>query len=284
MRDASVTLPDGRTLAYTDLGASSGPVVMYFHGAPTSRLDLAMFEDGFVARDVRVVSADRPGYGESSPQPGRCREDWPSDVTALADHLGVERFGVMGFSSGGPYAVASAALVTDRVAAAGVVSGVTDFGWPGAWDGYPEADTTLMRIGDEAQGTEWCEARYGPDGSRFMEAGVGELAPADQAALADEVFATALMTAVREAFRQGVNGYAQDIVLEGRPWSFDPSAIVAPVWILHGEADTLVPIAHGRHTRELIPGAELVTWPDQGHIRLITKIPDLTADLVAPLR
>jgi pimeloyl-ACP methyl ester carboxylesterase len=284
MRDASVTLSDGRALAYTDLGPSSAPVVMYFHGAPTSRLDLTMFEDDFVARDVRVVSADRPGYGGSSPQPGRCREDWPSDVTALADHLGVERFAVMRLSSGGPYAVVSAALVTDRVAAAGVVSGVTDFGWPGAWDGYPEAETTLMRIGDEAKGTEWCEARYGPDGSRFMEAGLGELAPADQVALADEAFATGLITAVREAFRQGVNGYCQDIVLQGRPWSFDPSAIVAPLWLLHGEADTVAPIGHGRHTGELIPGAELVTWPDQGHISLIMKIPDLTADLVAPLR
>jgi pimeloyl-ACP methyl ester carboxylesterase len=243
-----------------------------------------MFEDDFVARDVRVVSADRPGYGESSPQPGRRREGWPSDVRAVADHLGVERFGVMGFSSGGPYAVVCAALVTDRVAAAGVVSGVTDFGWPGAWDGYPETETTLMQIGDEAKATEWCEARYGPDGSRFMETGLGELAPADQVALTDDAFATGLMTSVREAFRQGVSGYAQDIMLQGRPWSFDPSAIVAPVWILHGEADTLAPIAHGRHTGELIPPAKLATWPDQGHISLITKIPDLTADLVAPLR
>jgi pimeloyl-ACP methyl ester carboxylesterase len=284
MRDASVTLSDGRKLAYTDLGASSGPVVMYFHGAPTSRLDLSMFDDAFAVRDVRVVSPDRPGYGESSPQPGRCREDWPADITALADHLGVERCAVVGLSSGGPYAVVSAALVPDRVAAAGVVSGVTDFGWPGAWDGYPEDEQTLMRIGDEGQGTAWCEARYGPDGSRYMEGGLGELAPADQAALADEAFATALMTAVGEAFRQGVSGYAQDVVLQGRPWSFDPRAIVAPVWILHGEADTVAPVAHGRHTAELIPGAKLVTWPDQGHLSLISKIPDLTADLVAPLR
>ena len=93
--------------------------------------------------------------------------------------------------------MACAALAADRVAAAGVVSGVTDFGWPGAWDGYLEAETTLMRIGDEAKGTEWCEARYGPDGGRFMETGVGELAPADQVALTDETFATGLILGAR---------------------------------------------------------------------------------------
>jgi len=114
--DASMTLPDGRVLAYTDLGASSNPLVLYCHGAPSSRLDLVAFEDALTALDVRVVSADRPGYGRSSPQAGHHLEDWPADVAALADHLGVERFAVMGASSGGPYAVASAALLLDRVA------------------------------------------------------------------------------------------------------------------------------------------------------------------------
>jgi pimeloyl-ACP methyl ester carboxylesterase len=243
-----------------------------------------MFEDDFATRGVRVVCVERPGYGESSSKPGRHREDWPSDVAALADDLGVERFAVLGLSSGGAYALVCAALLPDRVAAAAVVGGETDFGWPGAWNDYPENEGTLARIADEAKGTAWCEAHYGPDGSRFMEGGLDELPAADQAALGDETFATALMTTVREAFRQGVSGYAQDVVLQGRPWSFDPGAIVAPVWIHHGEDDTLTPIAHGRHTAALIRGAKLVTWPEQGHISLIRQIPDFTTDLVAPLR
>jgi pimeloyl-ACP methyl ester carboxylesterase len=284
MLDASVTLSDGRLLAYTDLGAPGGPVVMYCHGAPTSRLDLAVFERAFAERAVRVVSADRPGYGGSSPQPGRRLEDWPSDVATLADHLGVERFAVTAWSSGGPYAVACTALLPDRVASAGIVAGVTDFGWPGAWGGYSEDEVTLMRIGDEARAVAWCEARYGADGRGFMEAGLGELAPADHAALEDEALATARTTTASEAFRQGVGGYAQDITLQGRPWSFNAAVIDAPVWILHGEADTVVPVAHARHTAELIPRARLLTRPDEGHISVFTKIPDLIADLTAPLR
>jgi pimeloyl-ACP methyl ester carboxylesterase len=284
MVDASVALSDGRLLAYTDLGVPRSPVVMYFHGAPTTRLDLTIFEDAFAERGVRVVSADRPGYGGSSPQPGRRLEDWPSDVAALAGHLGVERFAVTALSSGGPYAVACAALLPERVASAGIVAGVTDFGWPGAWGGYSQDEVTLMRIGDEARAVAWCEARYGADGSGLMEAGLGELAPADHAALEDEALATALMTTVGEAFRQGVGGYAQNITLQGRRWSFNAAVIHAPGWILHGEADTVVPVAHARHTAELIPGARLSTWADEGHISVITKIPDLIADLIAPLR
>lgn len=284
MRDALVVAPGGRTLAYTDLGASQAPVIMYFHGAPSSRLDLAVFEDELTALDVRVISADRPGYGRSSPQPGRRREDWPADVAALADQLGVERFAVLGLSSGGPYAVACGALLPERVAAAAVVGGETDFGWEGAWEGYPEAEGALMRVGDEVQGTAWCTERYGADGSAFTGAGMGRLAPADKAALSDPVFATALLTSMKEAFRQGVGGYAQDVVIQGTPWSFPLDATVAPVWVHHGEADSMTPPAHGRHTAALVPGARLVIWPDQGHISLITKIPRIAAELVATMR
>src|SRR4051812_19950353 len=198
---------------------------------------------------------------------GTCAWSLPTDLATASPHpartlprgLAVGRRGPCrpsrrrtfcgsGVSSGAPYAAVCAAPVSDRVAGAGLVSGVTDFGWRGAWDGYLEAEATLMRIGDEAKGTEWCEARYGADGSRFEEAGVGDLSPADTRTRR-RAFATGLMmTSVREAFRQGVSGYAQDIVLQGRPWSFDATAIVAPVQILHGEADTLAPISHGHHT------------------------------------
>lgn len=281
MREASVLLPDGRTLAYTEHGASTGSVVMYFHGAPGSRLEPAHFEDDLAARGVRVVAADRPGFGRSSPQPGRRREDWPTDVAALADHLGVQRFAVLGLSSGGHYAVTCAALLADRVSAAAVVEGETDFAWAGAWDDYAEYEATLMRTGDEKLGTAWCEEHYGSDGAGFFEI-VQDIAPADQATFDDdEAFTAALMASVREAFRQGVGGYAQDIVIQGEPWTFDPSGIVAPVVIHHGEADTMVPVAHSHHTAELIPGSHLTTWPYDGHISLITKIPDIAAEVAA---
>ena len=283
MLDRSMTLPDGRVLAYTDCGAGSGPLVVYFHGAPTSRLDLVGFEDAFAALGVRVVSPDRPGYGGSSPQPHRSWNDWPADVAALVDHLDVERFGVMGLSSGGPYVVACAALLRQRVAAAAVVAGVTDMGWPDAWTGYDGNEATLMRIGDETAATAWCVKHYGSDGAKFFEDAV-EMAPADVALLSDEAMLTGWLTTVGESFRQGVGGFAQDITVQGTPWTFDVTAVTAPTTVLHGEADTMVPIAHGRHTADIIPGATFVPLPDHGHVSTMTELPQLCADLAASLR
>jgi pimeloyl-ACP methyl ester carboxylesterase len=265
MRDSTTTLADGRTLAYTDIGAADAPVVVYCHGAPTSRLDLVGLEDALATLGVRVIAPDRPGYGGSSPQPGRTLAGWPGDVAELADHLGVERFAVIGYSSGGPYAVVCAALLGDRVAASGVVAGVTDMAWEPAWDGFDAAEVELMRVGDVEDAVAWCEARYGADGGGYLR---GEELP----------------PMIREAFRQGVAGYAQDATLQARAWPFDPGAIRVPVSVLHGEADDVVPVAHARHTAELIPTASLRIWPDHGHVTIASEIPSLAATLVGGLR
>jgi pimeloyl-ACP methyl ester carboxylesterase len=282
MLDTSMTLPDGRTLAYTDSGTPDGPLVLYFHGAPTSRLDLVGLEDTFRSLGVRVVSPDRPGYGGSSPLPRRSRNDWAEDVVALANHLGRERFAVMGISSGGPYVVTCAALLPTRVAAGAVLAGVTDMAWAGAWDGLDPGDVTIGRLADEEAAIDWCQEHYGPDGSRYLEGDV-ELAPADVEFMADETKAAGLTASIAEAFRQGVGGYAQDATVQAEPWSFDPGTITVPIRVLHGEVDTIVPVAHGRHTAALIPGAVLETFPDHGHLSMFTEIPAVVADLATAL-
>lgn len=278
MRDDSVILPDGRTLAYADLGAPGGAPVLYFHGAPTSRLDLVPFDAELARLGLRVFAPDRPGYGRSTPRPGRRLDDWPADVVALADHLGIDRFAVVGYSSGGPYALASAALLPERVVAAGVVAGVTDMGWAPAWEGFEEAEAELMRIGVEGAAVAWCEARYGVDGGRFSEGG-GEWAPADVTLLSDPEIAASMAETLGESFRQGVVGYAHDITVQGRPWAFDPGAIRVPVVVLHGEADTVVRTVHSRHTADVVPGAKLDLRPADGHLSIVTRIPRLAADL-----
>ncbi len=280
MRDDSLTLPDGRTLAYTDLGAPDGAPVLYFHGAPTSRLDLVPWDNELARMGLRVYSPDRPGYGRSTPRPGRRLEDWPADVAALADHLGLERFAVVGYSSGGPYAVVSAALLPDRVAAAGIVAGVTDMGWEPAWDGVEKHEAELMRVGDEAAAGAWCESRYGVDGARFSEGG-GEWADADLALLGHPEVAASMTETIAESFRQGVAGYAHDVTVQARPWAFDPGAIRVPVTALHGEADTVIATLHSRHTTSLVAGARLDLRPADGHLSIVARIPRLASDLVA---
>jgi pimeloyl-ACP methyl ester carboxylesterase len=281
MKDSEIQLPDGRRLAYTDIGEPGWPCMLFFHGAPSSRLRLTYLEDEIAAAGIRVISPDRPSYGGSSPQPGRSLTDWPGYVAALMGALDIDRFGVAGHSSGGPYAVAVAALLPDRVSGLVTFGGVTDMGWPGAAEGYFETELALMRMPDEASVFRWCEQHFGEDGSGFMTASGMELPEADLPLYADERIASLLTVARAEAFRQGVGGYAQDVFIQGRPWSFAPSQIRAQGIILHGEGDTLLPLGHSRHTASVVSGARLDVLPDHGHFSILGELPGIAAVLLA---
>ena len=282
-----MTLHDGRTLAYTEIGAPNGPAVFYFHGAPGSRLELVALDEAFVAAGVRAVTPDRPGYGGSSPLPGRTTAVWADDVATLADHLGVERFAVMGLSSGGPYTVACAALLGERVVGAIVAAGNTDMSWPGAADGYLQSELDIMAMDDENAAVAWCIEHYGADGSGFfggeseLDLDNLDLGEVDGAWLADETNLHALVTTMSEAFHQGVVGYAHDITVQGRAWTFDPTAITARTVVVHGTEDRLVPISHSEHTAALIPGAERRELPGVGHLSLLHRLPELAAEFAS---
>jgi pimeloyl-ACP methyl ester carboxylesterase len=205
--------------------------------------------------------------------------DWVRDVAALADALRLDRIVVAGHSSGGPYAVACAALLPERVSAGIVLGGVTDMRWPGAWEGYPETESQLLRLPHEAAAIAWCVARFGADGSGFLAASGFELPAPDERLYADARIARLLASARSEAFRQGVAGYAQDAVIQGRPWPFDPRDVSVPIHVMHGELDTLLPLSHSRHTSELIPRSVLRVLPGHGHFTILGELPAITSAL-----
>ncbi|WP_431871270.1 alpha/beta fold hydrolase [Nocardiopsis eucommiae] len=271
MRDTTVEL-HGRTVAYTDVGDPDGTPVLYAHGAPMSRRNLGDQHEEFAAAGLRVITADRPGYGGSSPAPGRTLTDWADDTAALADSLGIDRFLVAAHSSGGPYGVAVSALLPERVLGAVVLGGVTDFSWEPGWEGYSEDERAMMRLPDERAAREWGERHLGGSPTEWPDP--------DR-----ELFATRhvphLTAAAKEAFTQGVGGYTQDSWVQGRPWTFDPAAVRAPFLVVHGDRDTVVPIAHSRHNADLVPGAELRVLPGHGHVTVLWELPALLTEVRA---
>lgn len=109
----SITLSDGRTLAYETHGDPDGPPVVFCHGTPGSRRSAALLGD----LPLCVIAPDRPGIGGSDPNPELSFDAWRADVVELTDALGVESFGVLGFSAGAPFALAAGgAAGAERVA------------------------------------------------------------------------------------------------------------------------------------------------------------------------
>jgi pimeloyl-ACP methyl ester carboxylesterase len=116
-------LADGRTLGYAAYGSPRGPAVLHFHAAGSSRLEHPVAHTAVTLPAVRLLVVDRPGHGLSSFQPRRTLLDWAVDVKQLADHLGLEQFSVTGWSAGGPYALACAFALPERVKAAALLCG-----------------------------------------------------------------------------------------------------------------------------------------------------------------
>jgi pimeloyl-ACP methyl ester carboxylesterase len=115
MADCFMKLRDGRRLAYSELGDPDGIPIFHQHGMPGSRVEHVAEPELYRSLGVRVITPDRPGYGLSDPDPQSPLLDWPSDIEELADHLGLSRFGIIGLSGGGIYALACAAAIPHRL-------------------------------------------------------------------------------------------------------------------------------------------------------------------------
>ena len=168
-------------------------------------------------------------------------------------------------------------MLGERVAAATVVAGVSDVAWRGFFDEYgalwPDL-VELMGCPDEASAQTWCDEHYGPDGARFGDS-VPPLGAGDRAWFRTEhVMVASFRRSMAEALRQGWVGFAQDILLEARPWSFDPGNIATPVRVVHGETDIVLPVAHSRHTA-IVRTASFEIVPGHGHLSILAEFPAL---------
>ena len=126
-----ITLSDERRLGFAEFGDRQGKPVFYFHGFPGSRLEAKLAERIALDTHVRFIGIDRPGYGLSSFKSGRTFVDWADDVSKLADAMGIDRFSILGVSGGGPYAVACACKISDRLDAVSIVCGMGPVDVPG---------------------------------------------------------------------------------------------------------------------------------------------------------
>jgi pimeloyl-ACP methyl ester carboxylesterase len=283
-RVISITLSDGRSLAYAEYGDLRGKPVFFFHGTPGSRTFHPM-DDVTKRLGVRLITTDRPGYGRSTFQPNRRLLDWPEDIAQLADALGIGSFAVMGHSGGGPHALACAFALPDRITSTAVLSGAGPIEALGAADemipinkfGFKFGQYFPWFIGRAVIGFIFRERCTNP--ARAFDSDKNR-PPADQAIMNRLEIRELCITSEIEAFRPGINGMAWDIRLITRPWGFRLEEIQVPVYIWHGTGDVDTPVAMGKILAARIPTSHLTICPDEGHMLLIPHWEEILTQLI----
>lgn len=280
-------LPDGRGLGFAEYGAPDGRPLLFFHGTPGARL-MARFAHAVALRHrIRIVAPERPGYGLSDARPGRTIGQWPDDVAALADSLGLERFALAGVSGGAPYVAACAHRMPQRVRVAGIVSGVGPLDDPIVAAAFSAAQRrTLAVLGQAPRAVRSLAALPAGLVRRFPLRALELIAPleppSDRAILARPEVRAAIVDDLRQALRQGGRAVLDDLMLFGQPWGFRLEDIAVPVELWHGEADAQVPVAVGRRVAHRLPWCRARFIPDAAHLWLFEHCEEVLATLCPP--
>jgi pimeloyl-ACP methyl ester carboxylesterase len=280
-----ITASDGRVLEVHEAGDPGGRAVVVHHGTPGAGVLYAHHDRAARELGLRLIGYDRPGYGGSDRHAGRSVADAAADVAAILDALGVERFATWGASGGGPHALACAALLGDRCAAAVTIAGVAPYGADGLDWLAGMGEDNVQEFSAALEGEAALAAFLEPQLDGLRAASAAELATAmrsllsdvDAAALTDDLGGF-LVTQIGHGLAAGAAGWIDDDLAFARGWGFGLDAIVVPVVLWQGAHDLMVPPAHGRWLGEHVAGAELRFSDEDGHVTLLeTRMPAILA-------
>jgi pimeloyl-ACP methyl ester carboxylesterase len=271
----AVKTVDGRSLEVVVVGDQRGVPLVFQGGTPFAAVPYPPVVEAAQARGLCFVTYSRPGYAMSAPMPGRSVADAAGDVAAILDSLEADGFVTLGWSGGGPHALACAALLRDRCLSAAILAGVAPYGvadldWlAGQGEGNIEEFDAALR--GDAELTAWLT-----DAAEDMShvsaddvvAVLGDLmSDVDQKALTD-IYAQWTAMSFRKALSGGIAGWRDDDLAFLKPWGFDLNAIPHPVAIWQGGQDRMVPYAHGEWLAEHVPVVHAHLLPDDGHLSI----------------
>jgi pimeloyl-ACP methyl ester carboxylesterase len=282
----NVRTGDGRDLEVLRQGPEDGLPLVFHCGTPNAPVEFPLLADAVDARGWQLVAYSRPGYAGSTPHEGHAVADAASDVAAILDHLELDRFVTLGWSGGGPHALACAALLPDRCRAAASLAGVAPFDADGLDFLAGMGPENVEEFGAAAESRAALETYlegHAPSRDEITGEGMaaalgGLVSDVDRAALTGEL-ADVLAAMFRRALTSGLAGWRDDDLAFATPWGFDVSDITVPVSIWQGAQDRMVPFEHGEWLAANIPGARAHLYDDEGHISLTQQLPRIVDDL-----
>ncbi len=269
-----LVLADGRKLSFVEFGKNDGFPVLYFHGIPSSCLEPSMIgEDLFLRHNLRIISASRPGMGKSDPSKYRTFMDWTGDAAALADHLKLKKFAILGFSGGAPYTLACALKIPERLTSAVIVSGAGQMNQPEVKKNLSLRNRIFWSVADKLPFllpfvlNRMRKYRQMPDAAILARA-EKNMPKADFATFRQKDRLAFSKKGMEETFRNTGDAVA-DVRLPLGPLGFNLNDIRFPLTFFHGRQDNTVPVEVVEWMVPRIPGARLVTYPNDGHLSTI---------------
>ena len=268
-------MADGRLLEVITAGQEDALPLLFQSGTPSAAVVFEPQLEAAARHGLRTILYSRPGYAGSTPHPGRSVADCAADVAAILDALNEQHFVTIGWSGGGPHALACAALLPDRCAATATIAGVAPYPAEGLDFLAGMAEENVVEFSLAIQGAEhvkqYMEAQRplfeAITGATIADALGGLVSDVDKASLTDD-FADYVATSFRRALSQGIEGWLEDDTAFVNPWGFDLASIRRPVTIWQGGEDRMVPYAHGEWLAGHVPGARPRLFPEHGHLSL----------------
>jgi pimeloyl-ACP methyl ester carboxylesterase len=284
-----IDTPDGRLLRTEEAGDPKGHPVLVFHGTPGDGRHYAAHVADAKEKGLRLISYDRPGYGGSTANPGRSVADAEPDIRAIADAYGIDRLAVWGVSGGGPYALASAALLPDLVVGAAALASPAPYLAEGldyfTGMGKDNVDDIKLTLEDEpasrAKLVTDREMMLKLKPEQIVEALASLISEVDAAAQTPELTAH-LVASMQAGLAPGGEGWWDDGMAQLRPWGFGVGSIAVPFQLWHGRHDRFVPFQHGEWLAARIPGVDAHLTDVDGHTTLLRyRVPEVHAWLLS---